>query len=89
MGLWRLFTTAKGMKWRVNTREVRKFLKGVKLDDIRNPGPLAEIGHARANYPKRRHSAGSRRVWRGQRQQTIGLNGLTSKTPFWALPLRI
>ena len=81
MGLWRFMIT-KGMTWRVNTREVRKFLKGVKLDDIRNPElwpklatlvqiiPNGDILPVRAPYG-------------GDNQQTIGLNGLTSKKPLW------
>ena len=81
MGLWQ-FVIANGLKWRDSTAETRKLLKSTTLADLQNPNfwgmlttlvqiePDGDILPVRANYG-------------GDRQSTIGLNHLHSKTPFW------
>jgi len=81
MHLWP-FVIAKGIKWRENTKEVRKILKHIDLDELQKPKtwkklktliqvlPDDDIFPVRANY-----GSGP--------QATIGLNYVKSRTPLW------
>ncbi|WP_336490662.1 hypothetical protein [Methylobacterium nigriterrae] len=81
MGLWR-FVTAKGMRWRAGTAEVRELLDRIGVADLQHPTTwrnllaLVRIKPDGDVLPVRAH-------YNGSAQATIGLNHLTSDEPLW------
>ena len=65
MGLWR-YVIARGMTWRDGTKQVKRSVDEVTLDDLRKPETWKRLNCARPDLTRLGHPADPCPIWRGR-----------------------